>query len=125
MIRTLTAEHDTVEDVSRDADAEDDGIQIAKDEVLYGRVSLNGDDVIGVVPWKKGVYVTIPFAVIVIHWNIHYRRYCIYNLAEVSVHRCYFMFYSVPRIFSEQTYLFSVLLRLKKSISLLSEIIPC
>ena len=67
MIRTLTEEHDTVEDVSRDADAEDEGIQIAKTEVLYGCERLEGDDVIGVVPGNKAVYVTIAFAVTKVH----------------------------------------------------------
>ena len=35
-IRTLTEEHDTVEDVSRDADEEDEGIEIADQDGLYG-----------------------------------------------------------------------------------------
>ena len=30
IIRTLAEEHDTVEDVSRDADAEEEGIEVAK-----------------------------------------------------------------------------------------------
>ena len=63
----MAEEYDTVEDVSRDADAEEDGIQIAKDEVLYGDESLKGDDVVGVVPRKKVVYITIVFAVAMVH----------------------------------------------------------
>ena len=102
MIRTLTAEHDTVEDVSRDADAEDEGIQIAAAEVLYGCVSLQGNDVIGVVPGNKAVYVTIAFAVTKVRWNLHHRRHGLRNLAEVSLNSCYFMFYPVPRISNEQ-----------------------
>ena len=76
MIRTLTEEHDTVEDVSRDADAEDEGIQIAKTEVLYGCERLEGDDVIGVVPRNKAVYVTIAFAVTKVHKKPNCRRHC-------------------------------------------------
>ena len=133
MIRTLTAEHDTVEDVSRDADAEDEGIQIAAEEAHQGPVSLKGDDVIGVVPRNKGVYVTIVFAVTKVHWNLHYRRHGIRNLADVLLHKGCFMFYSVPKSSSEQTYLFSVMHLLtamiksagSRPISLLSEIIPC
>ena len=97
MIRTLTAEHDTVEDVSRDADAEDEGIQIAAEEAYEGPVSLKGDDVIGVVPRNKGVYVTIAFSVTVVHLNRHCRRHCIHNLAEMSPHGCYSLFNFVPR----------------------------
>ena len=76
MIRTLTAEHDTVEDVSRDADAEDEGIAVAEDEILYDSVSLKCDDVIGVVPRKKVVYITIAFAVAMVELNLHRRRQC-------------------------------------------------
>ena len=112
MIRTLTAEHDTVEDVSRDADAEDEGIQIAAAEVLNGCVSLKGDDVIGVVPGNKAVYVTIVFAVTKVHWNLHHRRQCIRYLSEVLLHSGCCMIYSVPRISSERADLFSVMLLL-------------
>ena len=53
----MTKEDDTVEDVSWDADAEDDGIEVANKDVLYGGKSLKGDDVVGVVPRNKAVYV--------------------------------------------------------------------
>ena len=66
----MTEEHDTVEDVSRDADAEEDGIEVADEDVLYGEESLEGDDVIGVVPRNEAVYVTIAFAVTAVHWNL-------------------------------------------------------
>ena len=94
MIRTLTAEHDTVEDVSRDADAEDEGIEVAEDGVLHDSVSLNCDDVIGVVPRNKVVYVTTAFAVTMVHWNPHCRRHCIRNLARVSTLLCCFILFS-------------------------------
>ena len=86
MIRTLTAEHDTVEDVSRDADAEDEGIHIAADEVHQGPDSLKGDDVIGVVPRNKGVCVTIVCVVTTVRWNLHYRRHGLQNLAEMLLY---------------------------------------
>ena len=91
-IRTLSEEHDTVEDVSRHADAEEDGIEVAENDILYGEESLKGDDVIGVVPRNKVVYVTVAFAVTVVHWNLRYRHHCVRDLAGVSPHRCYFMF---------------------------------
>ena len=78
----MAEEYNTVDDVSRDADAEEDGIQIAKDEVLYGDERLKGDDVIGVVPRDKVVYVTTAFAVAMAHWNFHCRRHRILNLVE-------------------------------------------
>ena len=81
MTRTLTEEHDTGEDVSRDADAEEEGIQIAAAEVLYGSVSLQGDNVIGVVPRNIVVYVAIDVGVTIVHWNLHCRRHCIRNWA--------------------------------------------
>ena len=105
----MTEEDDTVEDVSRDADAEEEGINVAKEDVLYGQESVNGDDVIVVVPRNKGVYVTIAFAVTMVHLNLHCRRLCISDLAGVLPHTGYFMFYSVPRISNEQTDLFSVM----------------
>ena len=71
MIRTLTEEHDTVEDVSRNADAEDEGIKVADEDVLYDKESLNADDVIGVVPRNKVVCVTVAFAVTIIDLNLH------------------------------------------------------
>ena len=92
IILTLAKEDDTVEDVSRDADAEDDGIEVAEKCVLYGAKRLNGDDVIGVVPRNEVVYVTIAFAAIIVQFNFHYRRHCIRDLARASPHRCYFMF---------------------------------
>ena len=53
----MTKEDDTVEDVSWDADAEDDGIEVANKDVLYSGKSFKGDDVVGVVPRNKAVYV--------------------------------------------------------------------
>ena len=53
----MAEEDDTVEDVSRDADAKDDGVEVADEDVLYGGESLKGDDVVGVVPRNKAVYV--------------------------------------------------------------------
>ena len=67
----MTEEHDTAEDVSRNANAEDEGIEVAEKDILCGEESLQGDDVVGVVPWKKDVSVTIPFAVTVIGLNVH------------------------------------------------------
>ena len=68
-IRTLTEEDDTVEDISRDADAEDDGVEVANKDVLYGGKSLKGDDVVGVVPRNKAVYVTVIDAMVCL--NLH------------------------------------------------------
>ena len=50
--------HNTVEDVSRDADEEDDGVEVADEDVVYGGQSLIGDDVVGVVPRSKAIHVT-------------------------------------------------------------------
>ena len=94
----MTEEHDTVEDVSRDADADDEGIQVAKVYMFYGQESLKGDNVIGVVPRHKVVCVTIAFGVTIIHWNLHFRRHWYCDLAGVSPHRCYFVFWFVPVI---------------------------
>ena len=59
----MTEEDDTVEDVSRDADAKDDGVDVAVYDALYGDEGLKGDDVIGVVPRNKVVFTTVIFAV--------------------------------------------------------------
>ena len=75
IIRTLAKKDDTVEDVSRDADAEEEGIEVAKEDVLYGCDRLKGDDVIGVVPRNKVVYVTIAIAVTVVRLSLHCRRH--------------------------------------------------
>ena len=108
----MTEEDDTVEDVSRDADAEEDGIDVAEDDVLYGQESLNGDDVIGVVPRNKVVSVTVAFAVTVVHLNLHCRRHWNRDLAVASIHLCYLIIYYVPRFCNERTDLFSVTLLL-------------
>ena len=68
----MTEEHNTVEDVSRDADAEDDGVEVAAEDVLYGGVSLIGDDVIGVVPRNKAIRVTTVFDVTAVHLDLHH-----------------------------------------------------
>jgi len=49
----LTEEDDTAEDVGRHADDEDEGIEIAEEDVVHGGVGLKGDDVIRVVPRNK------------------------------------------------------------------------
>ena len=54
-IRTLTEEHDTAEDIGRHTDEEDEGIDVAIDDVVYCGESLEGDDVIGVVPRNKAL----------------------------------------------------------------------
>ena len=59
----MTAEDDTVEDVGRDADEEDDGVEVADEDVLYGGESLKGDDVVGVVPRKIAIHVTVDLGV--------------------------------------------------------------
>ena len=53
----MTEEDDTVEDVSRHADAEDDGVDVAVDNILCCDESFKGDDIIRVVPGKKTVAV--------------------------------------------------------------------
>ena len=54
----MTEEDDTAEDVSRNADAEDQRVEVADKDVLCGDECLKGDDVVGVVPRNKAVYVT-------------------------------------------------------------------
>ena len=71
----MTKEHDTVEDVGRDADAEDEGIEVADEDIVYGGESLKGDDVIGVVPRNKVVYVDVDFALSVVDLSLLYRRH--------------------------------------------------
>ena len=66
-IRTLTEEDDTAEDVGRHAEDEDEGVEIAEEDVVHGGVGLKGDDVIGVVPRNKLVIV---FAVTVVYLDI-------------------------------------------------------
>ena len=80
----MTEEHNTVEDVSRDADEEDDGVEVANKDVAYGGVSLIGDDVVGVVPRNKAVHFTriVVFTVIIL--NLRYIRHCIRNLLSIS-----------------------------------------
>ena len=58
----MTKDHDTVEDVGRNADAEVDGTEVADEDLLYGGDSLKGDDVIGVVPRNKMFRVSKDFA---------------------------------------------------------------
>ena len=100
--RTLTEEDDTVEDVSRDADAEDEGIEVADDDVLRGGESLKGDDVIWVVPRNEVVYVTIAFAVTMVHFNLHCRRNCIVSVTQRKCHHtavfhvCFILFPESP-----------------------------
>ena len=74
---TLTEEHDTVDEVSRNAEAEDEGINVAVDDIINGGESLNSDDVIGVVPRNKTVHITVAFSVIVDDLNLLFRRHSI------------------------------------------------
>ena len=67
----MTEEHNAAEDVSRDANAEYDGIEVAGEDVLYGGESLKGDDIIGVVPRNEAAHVTITFAVTVVALSLH------------------------------------------------------
>ena len=69
----MTEEHNTVEDVSRDADEENDGVEVADEDVVHGGESLVGDDVVGVVPRNKTV--TMVFAVAVVNLNLLYCRH--------------------------------------------------
>ena len=78
----MTEEHDTVDDVSRNADAEDDRVEVADENVFYDGKSLKGDNVVGVVPRNKTVYVTIAFAVTTVGLNFGYQWHFIYNLAS-------------------------------------------
>ena len=63
----MTEEDDTAEDVGRHADDEDEGIEIAEEDVVHGGVGFKGDDVIRVVPSNKLVIV---FAVTVVYLDI-------------------------------------------------------
>ena len=65
----MTEEYNTVEDVSRDADKEDDGVEVADEDVVYGGEHLIGDDVVGVVPRNIAVYVTVIDAMVCL--NLH------------------------------------------------------
>ena len=69
----MTEEHNTVEDVSRDADEEDDGVEVAEEDVAHGGESLKGDDIVAVVPRNK--IVTMVFAVAVVNLNLLYCRH--------------------------------------------------
>ena len=80
----MTEEHDTVEDVSRDADEEDDGVEVADEDVSYCGGSLIADDVVGVVPRNKAVHVTRAVAFTLIILNLRYFRHCIRNLLGIS-----------------------------------------
>ena len=80
----MTEEDDTVDDVSRDADEEDDGVEVADEDVGYGGGSLIADDVVGVVPRNKAVHVTRAVAFTVIILNLRYFRHCIRNLLSIS-----------------------------------------
>ena len=79
----MTEEDDTVEDVGRDADAEDDGVEVADEDVLYGGESLKGDDVVGVVPGKIAIHVTIDLGVGAV-CSISHCGCDFHSLAEVS-----------------------------------------
>ena len=61
----MTEEDDTAEDVGRNADDEDEWIEIAEEDVVHGGVGLKGDDVIRVVQRNKLV-----FAVTVVYLDI-------------------------------------------------------
>ena len=78
----MTEEHDTVDDISRDASAEEKGVEVADQDVRYGDESLKADDVVGVVPRNEAVYVIVIFAVTVVDSNLrcHYHGIC--NFAE-------------------------------------------
>ena len=78
----MTEEDDTVEDVSRDADEEDDGVEVAEEAVVYGDESLIADDVVGVVPRNKAV--TMVFAVTVVNLNLPYCRHCVRSLVIIA-----------------------------------------
>ena len=74
-IRTLTEEDDTADDVSRDADAKADGVEVAGEDVLHGGESHKGDDVVGVVPRNKAAHVTMAFVVTGVQLNFHCLSY--------------------------------------------------
>ena len=80
----MTEEHDRVENVSRDADEEDDGVEVADEDVVYGGQSLIGDDVVGVVPRSKAIHVTTAVAFTVVILSLSYFRHCICNLLSIS-----------------------------------------
>ena len=80
----MTEEDDTVEDVSRDADDEDDGVEVADEDVVYGGQSLIADEVVGVVPRNKAVDVIRAVAFTVVILNLRYLRHCIRNLLSIS-----------------------------------------
>ena len=67
----MTEEHDTVEEVNRDANAEDEGSEVAYENIFYDGESLKGNNIIGVVPRNKVVYVSIVFAVSTVHLTLH------------------------------------------------------
>ena len=67
----MTEEDDTADDVSRDADAKVDGVEVAGEDVLHGGESLKGDDVVGVVPRNKAAHVTMAFVVTGVQLNFH------------------------------------------------------
>ena len=83
----MTEEDDTAQDVGRNADDQDQGVEIAEEDIVQGSVSLKGDDIIRVVPWNKLVYVIIAFAVTVVSLKLSNRCHCIrccyHNLAEL------------------------------------------
>ena len=78
----MTEEHNTVEDVSRDADEENDGVEVADEDVVYGGERLIGDDVVGVVPRNKDIHVTTAVAFTVVILNLRYFRH--YNLLSIK-----------------------------------------
>ena len=78
----MTEEHDTVEGVNRDADEEDDGIEVAEEAVVYGDESLIADDVVRVVPRNKAV--TMVFAATVVNLNHPNCRHCVRSLVIIS-----------------------------------------
>ena len=80
----MTEEDDTVEDVSREADDEDDGVDVADEDVVKDGESLIADDVVGVVPRNKAVHVTRSVAFTVVILNLRYFSHCIRNLLSIS-----------------------------------------
>ena len=80
----MTEEHNTVENVSRNTNEEDDGVEVADEDFVYGGEGLIADDVVGVVPRNKAVHVTRAVAFTVIILNLRYFRHCIRNLLSIS-----------------------------------------
>ena len=78
----MTEEHDAVEAVGWNADDEDNRIDVADKDVVYGDESLKADDVVGVVPRNKAVYVIVIFAVTVVDSNLRCHYHGIRNFAE-------------------------------------------